>query len=165
MIGEPRNIAERVSQQFYWLVQAAFQSAAAVMIVPSQIGRAKGPIVAIAATMDDPSIAVAAGIARAADEELVIIDVSETAIDEAHIRALAADKGLAIKHIIGGRITGVNATSLAYALRPLHERLVVMTRRTSDNQVASLIAAEQRVPVMVVEPAEAATKVASTAGE
>jgi hypothetical protein len=165
MIGEPRNIAERVSQQFYWLVEAAFQSAAAVMVVPSQIGRAKGPIVAIAATKDDPSIAVAAGIARAADEELVIVDVCETAIDEAHIRALAAAKALTIKHIIDGRITGVNATSLANALHPFHERLVVMTRSASDDQVASVIAAEQRVPVMVVEPAEAATKVAAAAGE
>ena len=152
MIGEPMSAAERVSQQFSWLIQAAFRSAAAVMIVPTQIARVQGPIVAVAAVADDPSIVVAADVALAANEELVIFDVCENAIDEAHIQALATAKGLAIKHIFGGRITGANAVSLADALRPLHERFVVMTRGASDGQAASIIAAERRVPVLVVEP-------------
>jgi len=165
MIGEPASAAERVSQQFSWLIQAAFRSAAAVMVVPSQIARVSGPIVAIATTMDDPSIAVAAGIARAANEELIVVDLCENAIDEAHIGALAAAKGLAIKHIIGSGITRANVAPLAHALRSLHERLVVMTRGASDDQVISLIAAEQQVPVLVVEPAGAVATLASTTRE
>lgn len=165
MIGEPMSVAERVSQQFSWLIQAAFRSAAAVMVVPSQIARVSGPIVAIATTMDDPSIAVAAGIARAANEELIVVDLCENAIDEAHLGALAAAKGLAIKHIIGGKVTEAHAGSLAHALPALHARLVVMTRGASDDQVTSQITAEQRVPVLVVEPAKAAAKLASTTRE
>ena len=152
MIGEPMSAAERVTQQFSWLSQAAFRSAAAVMVVPSQIVRVQGPIVALAAVSDDPSIIVAANIALAANEELVVVDVGKNTIDEASIRALATAKGLAIKHIIGDRIRGADAASLAYALLPLHERLVVMTRGASDGQAASIIAAERRVPVLVVEP-------------
>lgn len=152
VIGEPMSAAERVTQQFSWLIQAAFHSAAAVLVVPSRIARARGAIVAIAAAADDPSIAVAANIAYAADEELVVVDVCQKAIDEAQIRALAAANGLAVKHIISGKSIGANAASLVHALRPLHERLVVMTRGASDGQVASTIAAERNVPVLLVEP-------------
>ena len=154
VIGEPMSAAERITQQFSWLIQAAFQSAAAVMIVPSRIARVQGPIVAIAMTPDDPSIGVAANIAVAANEELVVIDVCEKAIDEAQIRALAPTKGLAIKRIRGGWKTGADAASLARALGPRHERLVVMTRGASDGQAASIIAADRRVPVLVIEPLE-----------
>lgn len=154
MIGEPVGAAERVTQQFSWLIQAAFQSAAAVMIVPSRIARVQGPIVAIATTPDEPSIRVAANIAVAANEELVVIDVCDRAIDEAQIRALAPATELAIKRIRGGWKTGADAASLAQALGPLHERLVVMTRGASDGQAASIIAADRRVPVLFIEPPE-----------
>jgi hypothetical protein len=157
VIGEPVSAAERVTQQFSWLIQAAFRSAAAVMVVPSRIARARGLIVAIAMAPDDPSIAVAANIARAANEEMVVVDVCEKAIGEARVRALAGAKGLAIRHIISGRIAGVDAASLVHALRPLNERLVIMTRRASDGQVASTIATERKVPVLLLEPLELPT--------
>ncbi len=67
------------------------------------------------------------------------------------IRALAPATGLAIKRIRGGRMTGADAASLARALGPRHERLVVMTRGASDGQAASIIAADRRVPVLVIE--------------
>jgi hypothetical protein len=155
MIGEPVSAVERITQQFSWLIQAAFQSAAAVMVVPSQIARIKGPIVALAAVPDDPSIAVAANIALPANEQLVVIDMCENTIDEARIHALAAAKGLAIKHIVGDKkIMRGNPASIGQALRPFQERLVVMTRGASDGQVASMIASERRVPVLVIEPRE-----------
>jgi hypothetical protein len=152
VIGEPMSAAERASQQFSWLIDAAFRSAAAVLLVPSRIARIKGPVIAVATTPDDPSIDVAADIAMAADEELVVVDLGENAIDETRIKALAAAKGTAIKHIIGGKIAAANASSLAHALHPLRERLVVMTRSASDGQAASIIAADRQVPVLVVEP-------------
>ena len=163
VIGEPMTAAERVTQQFSWLTQAAFRSAAAVMIVPSRIARVQGPIVAIATTPDDLSIGVAANIAVAANEGLVVIDVGEKAIDEAQIRALATAKGLAVKRIIGGRTTGADAASFAQALRPLHERLIVMTRGASDGQATSIIATDRRVPVLVIEPPESTASNAAAA--
>ena len=66
MIVEPRSPAERATQQFSWLLEAAFRSAAAVMLVPPQIVRTKGPVVAMATSPDDPSILAAAAIALAA---------------------------------------------------------------------------------------------------
>lgn len=152
VIPEPKSAAERVTQQFSWLTQAAFRSAAAVMIVPRRIARVSGSIVAIAMTPDDPSIPLAAKIARAANEELVVIDVCEKAIGKARIGALAGTKGLATRHIFGGRVAGVDAASLVHALRPLNERLIIMVRGALDSQVASTIAAERNVPVLVIEP-------------
>lgn len=75
VIVEPRNPSERVTQQFTELLAAAFSAVAAVMIVPSRIARARGPIVAVAADPDDPSIAKAIGIAAAARERLIMVPV------------------------------------------------------------------------------------------
>ena len=151
VIGEPLSAAERATQQFSWLIQAAFQSSAAVMIVPPRLARLEGPIVTLAAAPDDPAMAVAANIARAGKEELVVIDVCERPIDDARIQSLAADGGLPVKRIVAGKAVAVNAAALAQVLPPLRERLVVMTRSGSDGESASVIAAERKVPVLVVE--------------
>lgn len=128
MIVEPVSPAERATQQFAWLVQAAFQSAAAVMLVPPQIVRTRGPIVAIAATPDDPSIHAAADIARVAKEELVVIETRCVALPDPVI--------------------------CAQAFQQTQERLIVMTRDAFGDGVASAIAAARRVPVLVIEPPE-----------
>ena len=82
MIVEPRSPAERATQQFAWLLEGAFRSAAAVMLVPPHIARTKGPVVAIATSSDDPSILAAAAIAFAAKEELVIIETDGLDADD-----------------------------------------------------------------------------------
>lgn len=153
VIGEPISAAERVTQQFSWLVQAAFRSAAAVLVVPSRIARVRGPVVTVATVPDDPSIAVGADIAMAADEALVIVDMCENAIEEMHIKALATAKGLTVTHVIAGsRTARAGAASLMQELHGLSERLIVMTRSASDGQAASIIAAERQIPILVIEP-------------
>jgi len=151
MIVEPANAAERVSAQFCGLIEAAFRSAAAVMVVPPRIIRSRGSIVAIATTADDPSIAAAAGIAVAAKETLVIIEVGKQFRDDLSLSQLAADTGLTIRRIAAGDLSPDPAACFE-ALRPLQERLVVMTRLPSDGPVASTIAAARQVPVLVIEP-------------
>jgi len=47
MIVEPPSPVERATHQFSWLLEAAFQSAADVMLVPRHIVRTKGPVAAI----------------------------------------------------------------------------------------------------------------------
>jgi hypothetical protein len=157
MIVEPISAAERATQQFAWLMQAAFQSAAAVMLVPPQIARTKGPIVAIAATPDDPSIHAAAAIAIAAKEELVVIEADGHDADAPHIHTLAADSGLTIKRVSAAKIALPDPALCAQAFRQTQERLVVMTRGAFEDGVASTIAAARRVPVLVIEPPEVLT--------
>ena len=152
MIVEPLSPAERSTQQFSWLLQAAFRSAAAVMLVPPHIIRTKGPVVAIAASPDDPSIHAAAAIAIAAKEELVIIEADGHHADDPHIRTLAADTGLTVKRVAAAKIALPDPATCTQAFRQVQERLVVMTRGAFEDGVASMIAAARRVPVLVVEP-------------
>ena len=152
MIVEPMSPAERATEQFTWLLQAAFRSAGAVMLVPPHVVRTKGPVVAVAATPDDPSIQAAAAIAVAAKEELVIIDVDSHDADDPYIRKLAADTGLAIKIVAAANVTHPDPATCTQAFRQTQERLVVMTRGAFADAAASTIAAARRVPVLVVEP-------------
>ena len=152
MIVEPMSPAERATEQFTWLLQAAFRSAGAVMLVPPHVVRTKGPVVAVAATPDDPSIQAAAAIAVAAKEELVIIDVDSHDADDPYIRKLAADTGLAIKIVAAANVTLPDPATCTQAFRQTQERLVVMTRGAFADAAASTIAAARRVPVLVVEP-------------
>jgi len=156
MIVEPRSPAERATQQFAWLLEAAFRSAAAVMLVPPHIARTKGPVVAIAASAGDPCIRAAAAIALAAREELVIIDTDGGIADDADLRKLAADTGLAIQHAAAASLNLTDPAACALAFRQIQERLIVMSRVAFANQPASEIAAARRVPVLVVEPEEVA---------
>ena len=154
MIVEPISPGERVTQQFSWLIQAAFRSAAAVVLVPRQVARTKGPIVAIAASPDDPSIRVAAAIAMAAKEDLIVLDICEPAMDSRSMRALAEDLGLTIKHVVAGKTLRSQPATFSQAFQPLQERLVVATRGVFENAEASTIAAARSVPVLVIEPSE-----------
>ena len=152
MIVEPQSPAERATQQFSWLLEAAFQSAAAVMLVPPHITRTKGPVVAIAASSDDPSIHAAAAIALAAKEELVIIEADGLDADDPRAHKLAADTSLTIKRVAAANIGLADPAACALAFHEIQERLVVMTRGAFADGVASAIAAVRRVPVLVVEP-------------
>lgn len=154
MIVEPMSPAERATQQFVWLMQAAFRSAAAVLIVPPRIVRSKGPVAALATGAEDPSIGAAAAIAVAAREPLAVVDIGKTTIDEARIQALAAELGLTVTHVVAGE-TG--RARLAEALAPLQERLVVITRGVVTDDLASSLASRRRVPVLVIEAPATAT--------
>ena len=132
------------------------------MLVPPHIVRTKGPIVAIAASPDDPSIHTAAAIAIAAKEELVIVDACEAAIDDSHIYALASELDLPIKHVIAGKILRSHPAALLPAFRQLQERLVVMTRGVFAYEVASTTASVRQVPMLIVEPPEIAAKAAGS---
>ena len=152
MIVEPQSPAERATLQFSWLLEAAFRSAAAVMLVPPQIVRTKGPVVAIATSPDDPSVQAAAAIALAAKEELVIVETDGRDAGDPDIAKLAADTGLTIKPIAAANIGLTDPAACAHAFRQIQERLIVMTRGTFAGGAASAIAAARRVPVLVVEP-------------
>jgi threonine dehydrogenase-like Zn-dependent dehydrogenase len=131
-------------------LEAAFQSAAAVMVVPARIARLAGPVVAVAVTPDDPSISAAAGIAVAAKEDLVIVHAHEGKGDDPGVRKLAADTGLAIKHVFTGKASLSDSAACVEALRHVEERLVVMTRGTFAPELALSIASWRRVPVLVI---------------
>lgn len=151
MVVEPTSAADRASGQFSWLVEAAFRSADAVMLVPPRIQRTKGPIVAIAVTVDDPAITAAAAIAIAAKETLVVIEPVGRGRDDPRIAQIEANTGLTTYCITAGDLSP-DPTACLKVMRHLQERLLVMTRLPSDSTTASAIVAARHVPMLVIEP-------------
>ena len=152
VIVEPVSSAERATQQSSRLLKAAFRSAAAVLLLPPRIARTNGPIAAIATSADDPSIHVAAAIAIAAKEELVIIEADGNHAEDARTRALTTDAGLKISWIATAKAGLPDPATCAQAFRHVQERLLVMTRGAFQDDLASTIAAARQVPVLVIEP-------------
>jgi hypothetical protein len=154
MIIEPPSAAERATQQFAFLLEAAFRSPAAVLLVPSRIARTTGAIVVIARALDDPGIRAGAAIARAAREALVIVDIGPQPIDDAALRRDLAAMALPdIRHFRAAP-DAHGVAPLAPVLRPVQERLVVVTRETIDDATASALTTLRHVPVLVIEATE-----------
>lgn len=153
MVAEPISAADRTTGQFQWLVEAAFQSAAAVLLVPTQIARNTGPVVAIATSADDPSLRAAALVANAAREKLVILDVDKIGANDPGVEHLADSLGLTIEYIAADGIRLSDSDACARAFRGLQERLIVMTRDALAHRMATSIASSRHVPVLVIESA------------
>ncbi len=148
VISEPSSPAERITVQFQSMVDAALGSSAAVMVMPPRVVRQHGPVVAIAATPDDESIEVGAAIATLASAELIVVE------------AFAPGGEVAAGKIVGGAARRLpfaaarerNLTTLSAALRPLQERLLVLTRGALDDPLVAQIASVRGIPVLVIEP-------------
>ena len=154
IIMEPAHPAEHATRQFHWLIEGAFRSAAAVMLVPTHVARQRGAVVAVAATANDPCILAAAAIALAAKESLIVIEAFDGTIDEAELRKAVANTSLNIVRISAGKRSLSDPAALATALQHQRERLVLMTRGAVAAEMPSLIAAARRVPVLVIEHPE-----------
>lgn len=149
-IIEPKHPVERITQQFTTFVDAAFKADAAVLVLPSRLVRATGPIVAVVVAHDDPSISAALAIAAIVKERLIVVNVagkpppSPAAADTERL-------GVPIQHVA---VSGVatDASKLASLLPPLRERLLVVSRGALSGDVARLLASLRGVPLLMIEP-------------
>jgi hypothetical protein len=151
VIMEPASPAERMTQQFLRMQEAGFPSAAAVLIMPPQLARRSGAVVAVAATPNDPSIQPAAEIAAALKQDLLIIEVSQ---DLRPQESMVEIVDLKTKRVFVDKDALSRAPAIASVFRQLNERLVVITRGAFGEEVPSLIASLRSVPVLVIEAAE-----------
>ena len=156
IVSEPRTAGEQITQPFAGLMQAAFRSAASVLVVPSRIVRHTGPIVACAARPDDPAIRVAASIAAAAKETVVLIAADGEIAGDPQIAAAAAEAGVTLSPLAARQETLSDARATSHLLAHVKERLIVMTRGAvghHHDDLPPLLAAVRQVPVLVIEPA------------
>src|SRR6516165_5472379 len=147
VIIEPRNPAERVTQQFTRLVDAAFAASVTVMMVPSRIARTAGPIAAVISRSDDPSIGSALAIAAAAKERVIVLapqgsDACELVVE----RAEAAGVRIEARPVIQ---EPWDVSSLLIQLAHLNERLLVMSRGTVPDKCAPTIASLRGIPILL----------------
>jgi hypothetical protein len=115
VLFEAKHPAERIIQQSADLAEAAFANASAIMVVPCHIVRGHGPIVALAATPDDPSVRAGLAVASATKEHLIVLN--------------ASGQGLAL-----GK--AASAHGIHVEERPVHEPLVDL--RTVAAMLASV---------------------------
>jgi hypothetical protein len=148
VIIEPRNPAERVTTQFTRLTNAAFNVAAAVMIVPSRIARTTGDIIAIATMPDDPSIRAALAIASATGERLRILSPVADLASDPEITRLVQATGVQIEAMEIPKDT-FNLPAFVTGQLPANERLIVMMRG-ADSLIPLSIASSRGVPVLVI---------------
>ena len=147
VIIEPRNPAERVTQQFTRLVNAAFGASVAVMVIPSRIARTAGPIVAVISRPDDPSIDSALAIAAAAKERVIALmppgsNARKSIVKLAEAAGVRIEAGPAIQEPL-------DVSSLLTQFTHLNERLVVMSRGAIPDRCAPTIASLRRIPLLL----------------
>jgi hypothetical protein len=154
VIIEPGNPAERVTQQFIRLRNAALKSDAAVLFIPNRVARTAGPVVAFAMNSDDPSIRSALTIAAAAKERMIAVGPLGR---DAHvaIAGLARTAGVGVEP--GAFVQEpIAAPGLATSLSLLNARLLVMSRDGLEATLPAALASLRGIPVLVVEPDKAA---------
>ena len=93
----------------------------------------------------------------------MVLDIGERAIDEERLRSLALETGLRVRHIVPDNIERADSAALAQALKPLYERMVVMTRGAIDEREVPLLVAQRQIPLLVVEPLALAQSTATAA--
>lgn len=150
VVADPPTPAERVAHSFVSLQQAALRSVGAVLLVSAQPLRHSGPIAAIAASPDDPSLAAAAAIARTLGTELIVLQ----AFADGRRRNNHAPLPERARHIVVDPKSWSTAAGVTTAFGRLHEQMIVVTRGVLADATVSLIASARTVPIMMIEPAE-----------
>jgi hypothetical protein len=145
VVIEPRNPADRISYQFRQFVDMALNAPAATLLVPSQIRRNKGPVVAIAASQQDVSIQVGLKVAEAVREKLLVL--APNAADEPLSARLPSTSAVHVdQRPLLSTVAG--SAELETILATAGERLVVMSPG-ADNLFPSQLSSTRGVPVLV----------------
>lgn len=153
VVAQPRLPAEQLVHSTARWLEAAHASAASVMLVPQLLARRRGPVAAVVCAESDPALRIAARIAAASGESLLLLlfgdeELTKAAAEQARAAGVPA-RCISVRHI-----HGVAPEDVLEGLRASSERLVVLGRGAcgaDDAAVSSRIAASRRVPVLVVE--------------
>ncbi len=154
-IIEPTHPGEMITRQFIGLLDAAFATATAILVVPRRLARTSGPIMAVASGPEDTSIRVALEIAAALRERLIVLARPGVRLPP-EILTDAEQLGVRVDEIAAG---GTAANAPAPAPAPLSsrskERLRVVTRSRRPDDAHRLFATLHGVPLLVIEPERA----------
>lgn len=154
VVAQPRLPAERLVHATARWLEAAHGCAASVLLVPPVLAQRAGPVAAVVCAESDPVLGVAARIAVAAGEALLLLIWGTAELARAAVEQ-ARSAGLSQQRISTVSIHGVAPEHVLEGLGSVRERLVVLGRGacgTDDAAVSSHIAASRGVPVLVVEP-------------
>lgn len=151
-IIEPSYPGESITRQFTALFDAAFETAAAILVVPRRVVRTSGPIMAVAGAPEDESIRVALEIAAALKEALIVVAPPGAALAP-EIAAEAKQLGVAVEQLSTGA-TVIGAASPLPSSSRSGERLRVITRERIGG-ARRLFSMLHGVPLLVADSDQA----------
>jgi hypothetical protein len=154
VVTQPRLPAERLVHATAHLLESVHGCAGSVMLVPQVLARSQGPVAAVVCAESDPALQIAARIAVAAGEDLLLLVSGPPALAR-QVTERARAAGLPAQRIVVRSIADVTPEEVLAALGAGNERLVVLARGAcgaDDAAVSSHIVAVRGVPVLVAEP-------------
>lgn len=131
VIGAPMNGDGEASPEMAKLIDEAFRSAVAVVLMPAKAVRVRGPVAVIADGPDDPALRLAGQVADMLGEHAVVLAKRP----EGAAGAKAPMEPAEVMRLFG----------------PLCERMVVVRRAGLQDAVPQALLAARRVPVLVVD--------------
>jgi|GEM_PF-2847245 hypothetical protein len=124
------------------------------MLLPRRIMRRKGPVVALWSRARDSTLRVAAAIAHAANEHLLVV-APATAPDHESILDAARVAGVEKNNVELLRLSRIDTQNFLAALDPPRERMIVLPRASDDTDKhidPSVIVSMRSAPVIIVDP-------------
>lgn len=149
VLAEPAEEAERMTAAIGRERRAALASPAAILFLPSAALSPVGPVAVVAADESDPALELAARLASAARDKLLILAPSHGA---ALARAVAATGAMTVDQIDVMELGEMTRGSLRRALAARRERLLVMTRGAAGlpDEAPAALAKEREAPVLAL---------------
>lgn len=147
----PRRASAAALYSLTIFVESAVRSAASVLFVPRTAQVRKGPIVVIARSPDDPSIAVAIRVAAAAQEKVILL----TGFDEAPEAPLKDETGALIEQIRGSEKALTDVHYVSELLGNRSESLIILMRTDgapTQGDFCADLAERRKAPVLLLEP-------------
>ena len=135
------------------MLRAAEESAASVLLVPRHPGRRAGAVAVVAGPAGDPALPLAARIAVAAHDRLLVVQIPDGGGSAAEQQFQASELGILPDRMTVRNAGGCDADDVLRALGDAGERLVVLTRAARVHlgiDDASHIARARNVPVLVL---------------
>ncbi len=147
----PSQASEWMTLPFAAFADAAFQGPATALLLPARITRRTGPIVALASMEDAASLALAARLARASGEMLIVLAAGATDI-AGSTKSLMEKVDLPLERLRIVDVDGANLTDINRWLGDMGERMLVVGRefltRPDLGQLISL-ACVRGIPVFI----------------
>lgn len=152
VIAEPADPIARTLHPYPSLVRAIWETHAAVLYVPHGARSRAGPVVAVAEAADDAALALAAPVAAALKERLIVLAAAQPESEQAIARAARTlTGGDCVVLRLNAAATGSWPDAMSRALAPYRERLLIVSRAGLGGDLESYLrlARDRTVPLLL----------------
>jgi hypothetical protein len=150
VIGASRERARSMLESPAPLAEEALRCKLSVLFLPNRVVRRTGPIVVLASDPEEASLGAGLSLAMALKSELIVVATGEAPPSGWEIAGAGGTAGAGIRLIHAPLLSQMLVARLA-VLEHLHEGLLVLPGGGQEHSFAASLAAERRVPVLIVQ--------------